>query len=211
MNFIAENWEFRKDIREVEKNRVNLFEVERNSWNEQILRLMEDNFIFNNVKNKKTATLSNDEELKLLIDENKELRQEIEYKLKDLSKNQDQYETYKKDQKLLTQEVRERHEAFLTAKKYYKKFLKIYFTIESRSKDTQTVYVQFFTESKKEPDYYSVRLVRNIKTGNYDLQSANPKLKNFKELQKRLLDTNDVPGVLCYIRQAFLKMKSIKK
>lgn len=43
------------------------------------------------------------------------------------------------------------------------------------------------------------------------VQSAHPKVKNFNELQKKLFATNDVPGTLCYIRQAYLKIKAAKK
>lgn len=72
------------------------------------------------------------------------------------------------DQKLLSQEVKETHEAFLMAKKYYKKFLKLYYFIENRSKEKQTIFLQFFSETKKDSEKYSVRLLRDTKSGNYD-------------------------------------------
>lgn len=43
------------------------------------------------------------------------------------------------------------------------------------------------------------------------MQNVHPKLKLFKELQKKLLQTNDVPGALCCVRQAFLELREIKK
>lgn len=72
------------------------------------------------------------------------------------------------DHNLLTKEIKETHEAFLMAKKCFKKFLKIYYTIESRNKDSQVIFVQFFTEAKKDTENYTVRLKRNIKTRSYE-------------------------------------------
>lgn len=46
----------------------------------------------------------------------------------------------------------------------------MYYTIELKSGGTQTIYVQFFTESKKESENYSVRLERNTKTGGYQCE-----------------------------------------
>lgn len=69
------------------------------------------------------------------------------------------------DQKLLAKEIKDTHEAFLMAKKFYKKHLKIYYTIESRKGEKQTIFVQFFTEVKKETDAYSVKLLCDTKTG----------------------------------------------
>lgn len=71
------------------------------------------------------------------------------------------------DQKLISQEIKETHEAFLMAKKYYKRFLKMYHNIESRNGETQTIYLQFFTEAKRESENCSVRLLRNTTTGQY--------------------------------------------
>lgn len=44
----------------------------------------------------------------------------------------------------------------------------MYFSIESRKNDNQVIFVQFFTESKKDNENYSVRLIRNIKNGKYE-------------------------------------------
>lgn len=74
------------------------------------------------------------------------------------------------DQKLISQEIKETHEAFLMAKKYYKKFLKMYHTIESRNAEKQTIYLQFFTEAKRDSEYYSVRLLRDMKLGQYQCE-----------------------------------------
>lgn len=69
------------------------------------------------------------------------------------------------DQKLLATEIKDTHEAFLMAKKFYKKHLKIYYTIKSRKGEKQTIFVQFFTEVQKETDAYSVKLLYDTKTG----------------------------------------------
>lgn len=74
------------------------------------------------------------------------------------------------DQKLLSQGIKETHEAFLMAKKLYKKYLKIYYTIESRIDGSQTIFVQFFTEAKKESENYSIRLTRDTKIGRYQCE-----------------------------------------
>lgn len=71
------------------------------------------------------------------------------------------------DQKLLSQGVINRHEAFLMAKKYYKKFLKMYCTIESKNSSKQVIYVQFFTEFKKESEINSLRLSQDIDSEGY--------------------------------------------
>ncbi|KPJ02807.1 hypothetical protein RR46_10010 [Papilio xuthus] len=41
--------------------------------------------------------------------------------------------------------------------------------------------------------------------------STNPQLKNIKELQRKLQDTNDVPGILSCIRKSFLTIKDSTK
>lgn len=75
------------------------------------------------------------------------------------------------DQKLLAKEIKDTHEAFLMAKKYYKKYLKIYYTIEAKKGDKQTIFVQFFTEVKKDSDVYSMRLLCDTKTGVCECES----------------------------------------
>lgn len=54
------------------------------------------------------------------------------------------------------------------AKKYYKKYPKIYFTVQAWKGDKQTIFVQFFVEAKKDTDLYSVRLLRDSKTEVYE-------------------------------------------
>lgn len=80
------------------------------------------------------------------------------------------------EQKVLSREIKDTHEAFLMAKKYYKKYLKIYYTIEARKGDEQTIFVQFFTEAKKDMDLYSIRLLCDTKTGNYECKSWSQEL-----------------------------------
>lgn len=72
------------------------------------------------------------------------------------------------DQKLLAKEIKDTHEAFLMAKKYYKKYLKIYFTVEARQDGKQEIFLQFFTEVKKESKEYSVQLLKDTGTKRYE-------------------------------------------
>ncbi|XP_045448495.1 uncharacterized protein LOC123656926 [Melitaea cinxia] len=211
MSVIEANWSYKINIDEIEANLYSNFELSLSSLCENVLKALEDGFLIENINFQANLAQTYDEELRRLIESNKELRQAIDLKLNQLTGKQMQYENYKKDQKLLTKEIKETHEAFLMAKKCFKKFLKIYYTIESRNKDSQVIFVQFFTEAKKDTENYTVRLKRNIKTRSYELQSIHPKLKNFKEFQKKLEENNDVPGLLCCLRQAFMTIKEAKK
>ncbi|XP_013169084.1 PREDICTED: uncharacterized protein LOC106118870 isoform X2 [Papilio xuthus] len=187
-------------------------QIIRHTITNQIVSLLESlYFKFAEDRTYKDITQKSDDDLRDLIENNKTLKQKIDIKLKELQHQQKQYETFKQDQKLLIQEIKEKHEAFLMAKKYYKKFLRMYFTIESRSNDSQTIFVQFFNEARKDSEKYSVRLLRNICKCKYELQSTNPQLKNIKELQRKLQDTNDVPGILSCIRKSFLTIKDSTK
>ncbi|XP_034830694.1 uncharacterized protein [Maniola hyperantus] len=206
MGIIDENWNYEIDIDECEERSNRLFELQINTSCESVLKALDKGFV-NIVEDKDCLARNNDEELQLLFERNKELKQDIETILKEISQQQIQFENFKRDQKLLKQEVKETHEAFLMARKHFKKSLNIYYSIDSRSKDTQLVFIQFFTELKKNGEHYSVYLMKNIKTRQYTLQSINPKIKLFKELQRRLQENNDVAGVLCYIREAFIVHK----
>ncbi|XP_039753832.1 uncharacterized protein LOC120629119 [Pararge aegeria] len=206
MGVIDENWNYEFDIEATEKSSNIAFELKINDLCESVLKAFDYGFV-NIVVDKDCLARNKDEEFKLLIEKNKELKHEIEIKLKDLSQQQSQYENFKRDQKLLEQEIKETHEAFLMGRKQYKKCLNIYYSIESKSNEMQVVFIQFFTELKKIGESYSIYLLRNSKTHQYTLQSMNPTLRIFKELQRKLQETNDVPGVLCWIRQAFISHK----
>lgn len=41
--------------------------------------------------------------------------------------------------------------------------------------------------------------------------STNPRIRNFKEIQRKLQESNDTPGALCSIRQYFLTLKATYK
>ncbi|CAD0199352.1 unnamed protein product [Chrysodeixis includens] len=211
MSIIEKHWDIQFNLDVIEENSYREFEDKMKSLHEQIISHIENGFrVQKGIYNGNIAQ-NHDDELKNLIEQNKQLRYNIDTKVEELSKQKIQYENYKKDQKLLSQEIKETHEAFLMAKKYYKKFLKMYYTIESKSSESHTIFVQFFTESKKESENYSVRLSRDAKTGSYKLLSVTPKLPEFKEFQQTLQETNDVPGALCSIREAFLTIKTNKK
>nr|XP_026488364.1 uncharacterized protein LOC113395039 [Vanessa tameamea] len=211
MSVIEAKWNYKISLSEIEDSFYSNFELQLNNICENVLKALEDGFLIESINYQANIAQTYDEELKLIIENNKELRQEIALQLNEITRQQTQYENYKQDQKLLTQEIKETHEAFLMAKKCYKKFLKIYYSIESRSGNSQVIFVQFFTETKKDTENYSVRLLRNIESGKYELQSIYPKLKTFKDLQRMLKETNDVPGVLCCLRQAFTLLKDAKK
>ncbi|XP_075973519.1 uncharacterized protein LOC142974845 [Anticarsia gemmatalis] len=211
MTVIEDNWDIQLDLGSKEQNSFKEFESRVKCLHQHVHDLLEDGFKVPKFRFSGNIASSNDDELKALTERNKQLRLDIETKIEELSKQKVQYENFKKDQKLLAQEIKETHEAFLTAKKYYKKFLKMYYTVESRNNGIQTIFVQFFTEAKKESENYSVRLLRDTKTGYYQLDRVSPKLHGFKDLQKQLQETNDVPGCLCCIRQAFMNIKKNKK
>ncbi|XP_063824966.1 uncharacterized protein LOC135074563 [Ostrinia nubilalis] len=207
---VIEEWSFQNNIRDIDVDLFDNFAQVINIKRDNILILLDDGFkvqkcIFNG-----TINVNNDDELQILNEQNKQLRCDIESKIEELGRQQNKYESYKRDQKLLSQEVKETHEAFLMAKKCYKKFLRVYYSIEKRNKDKQTIFFQFFTESKKDSENYSVRLIRDSKSGYYELLSTTPKLNSLKELQRRLKETNDVPGIMCSIRQAFVVIKENK-
>ncbi|KAJ8730106.1 hypothetical protein PYW07_017144 [Mythimna separata] len=211
MSIIEEIWDVQINLNLIEENSYTEFEAKVISLHEHVLNVISNDFRakkYNNYNN--NIARNHDDELKTLIERNKQLRHDIDTKLEELAQQKIQYENYKKDQKLLSQEIKETHEAFLMAKKYYKKFLKMYYTIESKTEGSQTVFVQFFTEAKRESENYSLRLLKDTKTGCYQLSSVTPKLSIFKEVQKRLQETNDVPGALCCIRQAFMIKKNKK-
>lgn len=75
------------------------------------------------------------------------------------------------DHKLVTNQIKETHESLLMARRCYKNFLNFYYTIESRAKDQQVIFVQFFTESKRDSEKNSIRLLRNTQTGKYSCKT----------------------------------------
>ncbi|CAB3230065.1 unnamed protein product [Arctia plantaginis] len=211
MSVIEENWDTQLKASTFEINSYKEFEVKVKYLRQHILYLLEDGFTVSKLNFNGSKVQSNDDELKTLTELNKHLRLDIENKVEVFSKQKVQYENFKKDQKLLSQGIKETHEAFLMAKKLYKKFLKIYYTIESKNDGSQTIFLQFFTEAKKESENYSIRLLRDINIGKYHLISTTPKLHSIKDIQTQLQVTNDLPGALCCIRQAFMHLKKTKK
>ncbi|XP_068631727.1 uncharacterized protein [Battus philenor] len=208
MSLIEENWNYEVDILHIENSYFVNFKSVITNYFESALKTLENSVWADNYRNLNGQKPSNDDDLTNLMEKNKTLRQEIDLKVKNVQKQQNRYSTIKQDQKLLSQEIKEKHEAFLMAKKYYKKFLRIYFTIESKNEDNQTIFVQFFTEAKKDSECYSIRLLRHSKTAKYQLLSTNPNINFVKEIQKKLNKNNDLPGALCCIKQIFEAMKT---
>ncbi|KAG6462751.1 hypothetical protein O3G_MSEX013440 [Manduca sexta] len=211
MGGIEDEWNLNLLLEDIEYSSFAEFEICFSNIHTAINTLLDNAFKLEKSKNTKFTTESYDEELKYLCDKNKILKQELDALSEQISKKQLQYEERKKDVKLFEQEIKDRHEAFLMAKKNYKKILKIYFTIESKDAEKETIFIQFFTEARKESENYSVHLVKDTKLGHFQILSTTPNLEEFKEIKRKLLETNDVPGALCSIRQAFKTLKSNKK
>ncbi|KAL0893052.1 hypothetical protein ABMA27_014701 [Loxostege sticticalis] len=182
---VIDEWSFNLNFNDVEKERYSNFVQIINTKRENILLLLDDGFKVQKMCNG-TIDPNNDDELRILIEKNKQLRYDIDVKIEELNCQQSKYESYKKDQKLLSQEVKETHEAFLMARKCYKKFLRVYYSIEKRNKEKQTIFLQFFTEAKKDSENYSVRLIRDSKSGHYE---CNYHYFNVSSLQMALLCT----------------------
>ncbi|CAG9786169.1 unnamed protein product [Diatraea saccharalis] len=210
MSVTESNWNFCIFAKDIEKELYQNFEKTINNSRETVAKLLEAGFKTNRLVHDGITIFNNDNEMEVLVEKNKQLRHDINIKIGEVESQQYKYETFKKDQKLLSQEIKETHEAFLMAKKFYKKYLKIYYTIEARDGTKQKIFVQFFTESRKEPESYSVRLQRDTKSGCYELLYTTPNLNLLKEYQRRLKQTNDVPELLCCIKQAFDLIKLSK-
>ncbi|RVE51252.1 hypothetical protein evm_004056 [Chilo suppressalis] len=193
MSVIDESWDICLNLKMIESDHYLIFAKIQSNHQDAVAKLLDEGFKTHRFVVNGTLNVNNDDELQIVLEKNKHLRCVINNKISELEIQQNKYETFKKDQKLLSQEIKETHEAFLLAKKFYKKYLKMYFTIESRNNAKHTIFIQFFTESKKESENYSVRLQRDIKSGVYELLNTTPKLKMLKEYQRRLQENNDVP------------------
>ncbi|KOB77121.1 Protein translocase subunit SecA [Operophtera brumata] len=161
MSVIDDNWDYSIDLHHFDN--VSYYELKATICNikELILHELEDSYKLHKfVYNGKVAQ-SHDDELKDLVEKNRILRNEL----------------------------KETHEAFLMAKKYYKKFLKMYHTVESMNSETQTIFLQYFTEAKRDSQNYSIRLLRNIKTRQYQRESIQHlgflTARNYKEHCKK--------------------------
>lgn len=200
MTLIDDKWNFNNDIIDLEKIDFTEFDQKIKCITNNVLHLLECNFFSNNSLDS-NSSVSNQDNLKSLMEKNKELKTDIEANVEKLKQLQLQYEHFKEgkyffkdirflkcsvqiiyilifhsfdniliiftDQKLLSQEIKDTHEAFLMAKKYYKKYFKLYYTIEYEQDNTQKIIVQFFTESRKTTDNYSICLLRDMKTSSY--------------------------------------------
>lgn len=210
MVLLDENWNYHVDIFDSEEQDLVEFEKKIKCMSNHVLDLLEYSH-FNKLATGTDSAPSTQADLRGLIEKNKQLREEIDEKVDELKQHQTKYENFKQDRKLLTQEIKDTYEAFLMGKKYYKKYLKLYLAIDSVEDDKQKIFVQFFTESRKPSEMYSIVLLRDMKTSEYELIEMTPKLTSYKEIQKKLQETNDAPGALCCIRQLFLKVKQNKK
>ncbi|XP_038211866.1 uncharacterized protein LOC119832278 [Zerene cesonia] len=211
MSVIEDTWDGLINLNDIEyKTHIN-FEKSLATLTEQVTNILDEYLGKQKPNILENKACSSDEYLQHIVESNTSLKQEIDLKLLDLTQKQSHYKNFKEEQKLLTKEIKETHEAFLMAKKYYKKFLKLYYTIESKDMEKQVIFIQFFTESKKDVENYSIRLLREPKIGKYQLQAMTPKLTLFKDIQLILGEKNDVPGILCCIRDEFKSIRESKK
>lgn len=95
MSVVEENWVYQINIDDIEKNLFDNFEKELNILCENIPKVLEDNFLIENINHQVNLAQTYDDELKFLTEGNKELKQQIESKLKELSDRQTKYENYK--------------------------------------------------------------------------------------------------------------------
>ncbi|VVC87318.1 unnamed protein product [Leptidea sinapis] len=211
MSVIENTSDYLINLNAIQEDALLSFESCLNSISERVLHLLHQDSLGLHLNSKENQLSKNEEDLHSLIEINQKLRHDIEFKIKDLKIQQTQYDNFKQEQKILSNEIKETHEAYLRAKKYLKKHLKFFFTI-SETNDTadQVIFVQFFTEARKESECYSVKLSRNIKSQKYTLLNINPELKISKDIQRLLQEDNCVPGVLSCIREAFRVLKDDK-
>ncbi|XP_063361682.1 uncharacterized protein LOC134650680 [Cydia amplana] len=211
MSVIDETWDFKIDIKQLDKNLFCEFKSDVGNLSKQIANQLDGLQTQNIINYSGRSAKNSDDELRMITEKNKQLVHDIKFKVEEYEQQQVKYSKFKSEQKLLANEIKDTHEAFLMAKKYYKKFLKIYFTIESRKDGKDGIFLQFFTEAKKESKGNSVYLLRDSKTKHYEVLEIRPGQEICKEVQQKLQATDDVPGALCYIRQHFMKMKKGKK
>ncbi|XP_073945320.1 uncharacterized protein isoform X2 [Choristoneura fumiferana] len=167
MSVFDEAWDFRLDLMESESKMLCDFKANVCHLSKQISNQLEE-FQVQNFNYSGNACRNSDDELKIITERNKQLVHEIKTKVEEYERQQIQYGKFKSDQKLLAKEIKDTHEAFLMAKKYYKKYLKIYFTVEARKDGKQQIFLQFFTEVKKESKEYSVQLLKDTNTKRYE-------------------------------------------
>lgn len=103
MSTIDENWDFlASNFKDIEAKHFTEFELQVNNLCENFLKLLEDSFLIQSPHSQTNPKQSydDDDELKLIVDSNKELRQEIDFKLKGLTLKQEQYENFKKGMRI---------------------------------------------------------------------------------------------------------------
>lgn len=95
MSVLEGNWDYEINIDEIEKEYFRNFESELNTLCNDVLKMLEDCFLLENINFQVNLAQTYDEELKLLIEGNKSLKDEIECKLKEVADRQTKYENYK--------------------------------------------------------------------------------------------------------------------
>lgn len=95
MGNVFEDWNYEFDIKEIENSSNHLFELEMKRLGESVVKALDNAFNTIKVEDDEDFVRSN-EELRSLLEKNKELKQELEMKQKELKQQQTQYETSKR-------------------------------------------------------------------------------------------------------------------
>ena len=96
MSIIEEIWDVQVNLNLLEENSYIEFESKVVSLHEHVVNVIENGFRVNKYNCSNNVALNHDDELKTLIERNKQLRQDIDMKLEELSQQKIQYENYKK-------------------------------------------------------------------------------------------------------------------
>lgn len=96
MSIIEEIWDIQINLDQIEENSYNEFEAKVVSSHEHVINVIENGFRVNKYNCSNNVALNHDDELKILIERNKQLRLDIDTKLEEFSQQKVQYENYKK-------------------------------------------------------------------------------------------------------------------
>lgn len=96
MSVIEDNWNIHYSLKSIEENSYMEFESKVESLHEKFLGVLENGFKHKKLNWNSNVTYNHDDELKTLIERNKQMRQEIDKKLEEFSQQKVQYENYKK-------------------------------------------------------------------------------------------------------------------
>lgn len=96
MSITEEIWEVQINLNLIEENSYIEFEAKVVSLHEHVLNVIENGFRAKKYNCNNNVAQNHDDELKNLIERNKQLRHDIDSRLEELSQQKVQYENYKK-------------------------------------------------------------------------------------------------------------------